>query len=163
RTCAAKDWLGPISPRGWEERRGPGGCNSRGRPNEFFVNWDGMLTRMNESLSPKSTLSEPPIRSKDFAEELARLWELGQSPDVYSFLAQTGPLLAVEVAAVLREDQRQRWHAGEPISVESYLQAVPQLRADREALVDLIFNEFLQSEKHGQKPTVASYQGRFPE
>ena len=118
---------------------------------------------MNDSLSPKSTVSEPPIRSKDFAEELARLWELGQSPDVYSFLAQTGPLLAVEVATVLREDQRQRWHAGEPPSVESYLQAVPQLRADREALVDLIFNEFLQSEKHGQKPTVASYQSRFPE
>jgi len=114
---------------------------------------------MHDSALPRSTLAD---RSNP-AEELARLWDQGQRPDVDAFLAQRGPLGADRLAAVLREDQRQRWRAGQPTFAESYLDRFPQLRADFDGAVDLIFNEFLLLEKNGQVPSVDDYLRRFPE
>jgi hypothetical protein len=61
----------------------------------------------------------------------------------------------------LREDQRQRWQAGERVLAEAYLQRHPTL--DAESVIDLIFQEFLLRERLGERPEVSEYLRRFPE
>src|SRR5262245_34512214 len=80
----------------------------------------------------------------DPAARLLALWQLGRQPDVDEFLAGSGSLALAQVAAVLRVDQRQRWQAGARVATEDYLRRHPEIEADAEAAVDLIFNEFLQ-------------------
>jgi predicted Ser/Thr protein kinase len=82
---------------------------------------------------------------------------------VEAFLAATGPLPLDQLAAVLRVDQRQRWQTGERVLAESYFQRYPNLRADVEAAVDLIYAEFLLRERHGEQPAADEYRQRFPE
>jgi serine/threonine-protein kinase len=112
--------------------------------------------------TPVSSSSEaaiPPVA--DAADRLQRLWQQEQ-PNVDEFLAQAGPLPAGQLAAVLRVDQRQRWQAGQRVPAENYLQRYPQIQADAEAVLDLIFNEFLLREKRGESPVADEYLGRFP-
>lgn len=59
-------------------------------------------------------------------------------------------------------DQRQRWHRGERILVETYLDQQPGLQTDTECLLDLIYNEFILREKHGEAPQWEEYLQRFP-
>jgi serine/threonine-protein kinase len=99
----------------------------------------------------------------DPAEELWRLWRQGQAPDVDAFVARLGPLPAAQVAALLRIDQRERWRAGERVLAESYLQRYPQVGANQETAVDLIFNEFLERERLGELPAPEEYLRRFPQ
>jgi serine/threonine-protein kinase len=99
----------------------------------------------------------------DPAERLWQLWQQGQRPDLDAFLAETGPLPAAELCAVLRIDQRQRWQAGERVLAESYLQRHPLVRGDAEAAIDLVFNELLLRNRLGERPDPAEYLRRFPE
>jgi serine/threonine-protein kinase len=66
-------------------------------------------------------------------------------------------------SANLLEDQRTRWHRGERPLVETYLEQVPQLRADRETLLDLLYHEVLLREERGERPGVEEYERRFPQ
>jgi predicted Ser/Thr protein kinase len=101
--------------------------------------------------------------SAEPAEALLQLWRRGERPDVEAFLAAVGPLPLVQLAAVLRVDQRQRWQTGERVLAESYLQRYPNLRADVEAAVDLIYGELLLRERHGEQLAADEYRQRFPE
>jgi eukaryotic-like serine/threonine-protein kinase len=96
-------------------------------------------------------------------EELLRLWQRGERPDVDRFLADHRPLTPLQVAAVLSIDQGQRWQGGERIRAEQYLSRYPELRADPEAVVDLIYQEFLLRERLGEHPALAEYVDRFPD
>jgi serine/threonine protein kinase/tetratricopeptide (TPR) repeat protein len=60
-------------------------------------------------------------------------------------------------------DQRRRWRRCEPIGVEAYLQRQPHLRADPEAVLDLIYNEVVLRQEHGEQPGLAEYVQRFPQ
>src|SRR5438552_2883934 len=102
-------------------------------------------------------------QSGDPAERLWQLWRQGQRPDVDAFLAQVGPLPPDQLAVVLRVDQRQRWQTGERIQVEAYVQRHPILLGHAETLLDLLYNEFLLRQRHGDQPTLAEYRQRFPE
>jgi predicted Ser/Thr protein kinase len=82
---------------------------------------------------------------------------------VDAFLVAVGPLPPDQLAAVLRVDQRQRWQTGERVLAETYLQRYPNLRANAEAAVDLVYGEFLLRERHGEQPATDEYQTRFPE
>jgi predicted Ser/Thr protein kinase len=104
-----------------------------------------------------------PEPAADAAEDLLQRWRRGERPDVDAFLAATGPLPPDQLAAVLRVDQRQRWQAGERVLAESYFQRYPDLRADVEAAVDLVYGEFLLRERHGEQPAADEYRQRFPE
>jgi predicted Ser/Thr protein kinase len=104
-----------------------------------------------------------PEPATDAAEDLLQLWRRGERPDVEAFLAATGPLPLDQLATVLRVDQRQRWQTGERVLAESYFQRYPNLRADVEAAVDLIYGEFLLRERHGEQPAADEYRQRFPE
>jgi serine/threonine-protein kinase len=97
------------------------------------------------------------------AERLMQLWRQGQRPDVSAILAQAGPLPPAQVAEGLRAEQRQRWRAGERVPVEDYLARHPGLRADPEAALDLIFNEFLLREQLGERRSAEEFLRRFPQ
>jgi WD40 repeat protein/serine/threonine protein kinase len=90
-------------------------------------------------------------------------WRHGTTPSWTQFLDEAGNLSPQQVVAVLRIDQRQRWQSGQPLRVEDYLQALPTLKAEHEAVLDLIYNEFVLREEAGQTPTLEEYQQRFPE
>lgn len=71
-------------------------------------------------------------------------------------------LTAGALAEALIADQRKRWQHGEWVAVEDYLVRFPQLGAEPEAVVDLIYGEFLLREARGEAPTAQEYAGRFP-
>jgi hypothetical protein len=52
--------------------------------------------------------------------------------------------------------------AGQARPCGGYLEQHIGLRADRETLLDLIFNEFVLREQLGDVPRVGEYLGRFP-
>jgi tRNA A-37 threonylcarbamoyl transferase component Bud32 len=99
----------------------------------------------------------------DAAQSLWQLWEAGQRPDANVFLATAGPLSTPQLAAVLRVDQRGRWQIGEGVRAESYLREFPNLQADADDAIDLIYNEFILRERYGQRPGLEEYLQRFPE
>jgi serine/threonine-protein kinase len=110
---------------------------------------------MAESRSSAGSQSDP-------AQELVELWRQGQQPDVAAFLARLGPQPAAQTAALLCIDQQERWQAGQRISAETYFQRYPELQADPDASVDLIYQEYLIRERLGEQPSLAEYQERFP-
>jgi tRNA A-37 threonylcarbamoyl transferase component Bud32 len=101
----------------------------------------------------------PPEPARLFWE----LWQQGPPPDLAGFLERVGPLPPLDLAAVLRVDQRQRWLVGERPTAESYLRDHPGAGADGEAALDLIYGEFLLREELGEAPVLAEYLRRFPE
>ncbi|MGD9720147.1 MAG: serine/threonine-protein kinase [Pirellulales bacterium] len=101
-------------------------------------------------------------KSLDPAEQLTRLWEQGTRISVEDFLSPFGRLSPAQLSEVLRLDQRRRWQAGERILAERYLGNYPDVSADEEAAVDVIFHEFLLRERLGERPQVQEYRERFP-
>jgi WD40 repeat protein/tRNA A-37 threonylcarbamoyl transferase component Bud32 len=71
-------------------------------------------------------------------------------------------LSAAGLAALLRAAQRQRWLADERVAVEDYLRRYPALAEDPEALLDLVYGEFVLREGLGEKPQGKEYLRRFP-
>src|SRR5260370_1355856 len=79
---------------------------------------------------------------------------LGQDPAL--------PEPAQPLVARLLVDQRRRWQQGERVLVEAYLEQYPGLQGNVEALLDLIYNEVILREEHGEISQLAGYQARFP-
>jgi WD40 repeat protein/serine/threonine protein kinase len=63
----------------------------------------------------------------------------------------------------LRHDQQRRWREGERIPVEAYLARYPELKADAESLLDLVYSEIVVREALGERPAAEEYVQRFPE
>jgi tetratricopeptide (TPR) repeat protein len=84
-------------------------------------------------------------------------------PDAVALLDQLGRLGPRERLALLQADQQCRWQRGERPWVEDYLLHVPDLRADAEALLDLIYAEILLRQDAGEAPQPNEYLRRFPE
>jgi serine/threonine protein kinase/Tfp pilus assembly protein PilF len=105
------------------------------------------------------TFSEP---AESVCRRLERLWDAGQQPDVSQLLAEAGPLAVAEVARALTLDQWRRWHVGERISAEDYLERFPQVAAAPDAAVELIYGEMLVREELGEQPAAEEYLSRFP-
>jgi len=64
--------------------------------------------------------------------------------------------------AGLLDDQRECWARGDCVRVEAYVQRLPDLQADSDGLLDLIYNEVFLRECKGEKPSREEYQRRFP-
>ena len=62
----------------------------------------------------------------------------------------------------LLADQKECWRREEQVLVEAYLQEHSWLRSDREAILDLIFQELLLRESRGENPRIEDYVRRFP-
>jgi eukaryotic-like serine/threonine-protein kinase len=63
----------------------------------------------------------------------------------------------------LLADQKECWRRNERVSVETYLLAHPWLSSDREAVLDLIFQEIVLREQSGETPAIEEYSNRFPD
>ena len=68
------------------------------------------------------------------------------------------PLLVRAVAGEIRE----RITRGEAARVEEYLARYPELAADPDLLLDLLYAEYCARRDRGERPDVASYYQRFP-
>ena len=64
--------------------------------------------------------------------------------------------------ALLLAYQRRAWRRGERAAVEEYLAQYPALAADREAVLDLIYQEVMLREQAGESPLLEEYRRRFP-
>jgi hypothetical protein len=62
----------------------------------------------------------------------------------------------------LQADQCARWRAHDPVLVESYIKDHPGLLADRERLIDLVYNEFCLREELYGAGEPAEFLRRFP-
>ena len=65
--------------------------------------------------------------------------------------------------ARLLADQRRRWAAGERPPAEEYCRQFPDLLADPERRLDLIYNEIFLRERAGEAPRLDEYLCRFPD
>lgn len=71
------------------------------------------------------------------------------------------PLDAALLSLCMHE-QRVRRPGGDPVTVEHLVRCYPALAADREAILQLIYNEVLLREAQGERPRLEEYQSRFP-
>jgi WD40 repeat protein len=62
----------------------------------------------------------------------------------------------------LVSEQRERWHQGQRISAEIYLEQNPSLQVNPSFALELIYNEILLREEEGETPLLEEYLGRFP-
>jgi hypothetical protein len=95
-------------------------------------------------------------------EQFARLWEKGDLAAVERYLVDAAALPVEQLVAVLTLDQWHRWHRGERVPAEHYLQRYPALGGDLEAAVALAYGEFLAREEAGEAPAPEEYLQRFP-
>src|SRR5262245_56052573 len=89
-------------------------------------------------------------------------WRTGQQPQIESFVSEWPAMSISELAAVARIDLRQRWRRGEQPAAGDYLARFPQLQAEPELIVDLIYSEFLVREELGQRPQLGELQRQYP-
>jgi tetratricopeptide (TPR) repeat protein len=105
-------------------------------------------------------MPDTPVQSP--AARWLRRWQQGDAGNLDAFLASAGPLPAEQVVAVLLVEQCERWRRGQFIPAEIYLDQHPEVQANAEAAVELIYGEFLFRERRGEAPTSAEFAGRFP-
>src|SRR5947209_6972912 len=63
---------------------------------------------------------------------------------------------------VLRDEQRRRWRAGEPMPAEELLRGHPDLEAEPDYALVLVYQEVVLREALGQAPHLDEYLQRFP-
>jgi serine/threonine protein kinase len=61
------------------------------------------------------------------------------------------------------DDQKSSWTRGERIPVEDYLRQHPALQRDTEAMLDLIYQEYLIRQDQGETPRPDEFYARFPD
>jgi eukaryotic-like serine/threonine-protein kinase len=71
-------------------------------------------------------------------------------------------LSTLALIASLRREQQRSWQSGERVAAEVYLQRHPQLQADADAALELIYNEIMIRQRLGEAPRLEEYQQRFP-
>src|SRR4051794_38092118 len=74
----------------------------------------------------------------------------------------TEPSDARPLLSLLLAHQRRGWRRGDRAPVERYLERQPEVHADREAVLDLIYNEIVLRAEAGESPGLAEYLHRFP-
>jgi serine/threonine protein kinase len=72
------------------------------------------------------------------------------------------PTESTALRETLLTELRRRWEAGERVRVEALLNDRPELQADHALLLDLIYQEVILRESHGDQPVLAEYLQRFP-
>ena len=96
------------------------------------------------------------------AAEFAVLWETGDTPpDVFAFLRDVPDPTHQDRLAVLLVDQSYRWRTEQPLSVEEYLAAFPELASDQDAKIELAVGEFKAQSDSGRSPDVDVFVARF--
>lgn len=85
-------------------------------------------------------------------------------PDLRELVTQVSPELQTaaitELAAV---DMEYRWEAGQPKTVEQYLEEYPEILVDGRYPEELIAQEYQVRRERGEDPPLDEYRGRFPD
>ena len=79
---------------------------------------------------------------------------------------QTAPPRDAEIQFLLDQaldDQKSSWDRGEGVRVEQILALAPALRDDTEAVLDLIYQEYVLRKESGEKPDPNEFTARFPD
>ena len=97
------------------------------------------------------------------AQQLEDLWRHGEQPDVGDFIRRQAIQAPSQLVAVLCVDQWRRWHAGERIQAERYLQTHPALAAAWADSFELVSAEFHIRQELGENPSLEEYLARFPQ
>ena len=78
--------------------------------------------------------------------------------------ADSNPSSVDDQLGAVRTEQVRRWRAGERPTVEEFLERNPELAADREAVMVLLYGEaLLRRELDGTALDPAEYAARFPD
>jgi WD40 repeat protein/tRNA A-37 threonylcarbamoyl transferase component Bud32 len=88
------------------------------------------------------------------------------SGDLFPTLDRLAPLGPAELLQLLLGKQRQDWERGERVPVEQYLErarAAGESWLDEDGVLDLLYNEIVLREEHGDHPNIDEYRRRFPE
>jgi serine/threonine protein kinase len=97
-------------------------------------------------------------------EEFTAAWDLGDRPEVVTFLDGWQDERRTELAAeLIRIDLNRRLKLGEQVCIDKYLRQVPELRAADVELVALLIDEHSMRTEAGQAVTFDEYARRFPE
>lgn len=103
-----------------------------------------------------------PYEASQLAAQFAALWESSDpSPDVFAFLRDAPDPTHQDRLAVLLVDQSHRWRSEQPLLVEEYLEAFPDLASDQDAKIELAVGEFKAQSDSGQSPDVEAFVARF--
>jgi eukaryotic-like serine/threonine-protein kinase len=100
----------------------------------------------------------------DLADSYAMLWQNGgPSPDVFGFLKTHAGGSARDRADVLLIDQCNRWHAGARLPAECYFRLFPDVAADPELRLDLVYGEVHHALENGESAALTELGARFPD
>ena len=99
------------------------------------------------------------------AEQYYASWQTNRSPaGLEQFLARFPGLSVVELIEVLLVDQALQWQGGPGPSVEQYLQRLPTVSDQRQAVLELVYGEMRAVRALGGSPVdVETYVARFPD
>lgn len=102
-------------------------------------------------------------RLQQAADDLVAAWERDGEARLETFLPPpSDPLRAYVLHELIKTDLDLRWRHGHAIRLEEYLAHYPELGNVDGMSASLIYEEYRARHLHGDKPTVGSYQGRFP-
>jgi tRNA A-37 threonylcarbamoyl transferase component Bud32 len=105
-----------------------------------------------------------PGKQMGLADSYAMLWQDGGPlPDVFAFLESHAVASARERADVLLIDQGNRWRAGLRLPAECYLRQFPDVAADPELRLDLVYGEIYCAFENGEKAPLTQLGERFPD
>jgi serine/threonine protein kinase/WD40 repeat protein len=114
-----------------------------------------------------SAVDWPGSRLRSAVAELNQRWQRGTAPLLEDFLQESSEwadrISERELVSLISLDQRERWRRGQRPAAEEYLQRFPQLAANDELALDVIYGEFLLREELGEQADVRDFQTRFPE
>jgi serine/threonine protein kinase len=102
-------------------------------------------------------------RLRDLLDRFQRASQGADSVDLSRFLPPAGDRLRNPAWRVfIRADLENHWRRSEKKLVEGYLRSFPELAQDRTLMARLIYEEYCVRQNY-DKPTLATYQTRFPE
>jgi WD40 repeat protein len=93
----------------------------------------------------------------------AASWPPIEHLEIKHMLQGAERLSVAELVTLLQADQRQRWQVGDRVPVEVYLNYVPALRDNSDAVLPLLFFEAGLREADGAVPTADDLVRRFPQ
>jgi hypothetical protein len=108
-------------------------------------------------------MSDRPRRRVTPADQYRKLWAGGPAAELRAFLAGLPPLSADELIDVIEIDREERWRRGDRVKAERYLKDFPDLAADTETALVLIYGEYYMRKERGETPSLMEYIARFPQ
>ncbi len=84
--------------------------------------------------------------------------------DLYKWIPPPGDRLrVVALREFVKTDLEIRWRNGQNILLEAYLNSFPELGQEPAGLQQLLYEEYQVRHRHGDRPSLSVYRGRFPD